>query len=65
MKSNCRPRNTEKLVDGEAELLSVIILQLNFPNLQNLFTCQCLGMNAMHPVRLVTLKTTYQTKNFV
>ena len=25
--------------DGEAELLSVIILQFDFPNLQNLFTC--------------------------
>ena len=29
--------------DGVAELLSVIILQLDFPNLQNLFTLQYFG----------------------
>ena len=28
--------------DEEAELLSVIILQINFPNLQSLLTRQCL-----------------------
>ena len=28
--------------DGEAEMFSVIIMQLNFPDLQNLFTRQCL-----------------------
>ena len=36
--TNIIPNNS----DGKAELLSVIILQLYFPNLQNLFTCQCL-----------------------
>ena len=37
--TNIIPNNS----DGEAELLSVIILQLDFPNLQNLFTRQYFG----------------------
>ena len=40
--TNIIPNNS----DGEEELLSVIILQLYFPNLQNLFTCQCLDKDS-------------------
>ena len=60
--------------DGEAELLShsVIILQLDFPDLQNLFTRQDFGkappkgpfelvfsthLNTIHPMHPVTLNT--------
>ena len=40
-------------VVGEAILLSVIILQLNFPNFQNLLTCQCLGKASTSAAMLV------------
>ena len=65
--ANITPKNS----DREAELLSVIILQLDFPNLQNLFTRQYFGkastsrtiwvgilthLNRIHPMHAVTLK---------
>ena len=72
--TNVISNNSEK-----AELLSVIVLQLNLPNLQNLFTCQCLGkastprtilvgisthLNTRHPMHPVTLSTACQLKTF-
>ena len=72
--SNIIPNNS----NGKAELSSVIILQLNLPNLQNLFTRTLVKnlpqgqyelvfsthLNMMHPIHPVTFNTARQSKNF-
>ena len=46
--------------DVEAELLSAMNFQLNFPNLQNLLTCQCLGKASTSRTILVGIFNSFE-----